>query len=501
MTLRLKLILLTIIEIVLTVTVAGYFAFYESRKEIEDLARELTMSKTNEAYTLIEENHKNGNGLPDELKTSISAIRVAEGGYISVLSNASGPEKGKLVIHPSNEGLLLYNDEFPHIMDILDRIDLNGRENGFGGFTRYIQQTEAEGRQGEKKIGYYKYFAPLDLVVLATGYEQDIFSSSEVVKQTTINVIIVVSLVGIIVVFFTIRQMFKPIQILIDNTKEVARGNWDVSIDHKSDDEIGRLSGSFNEMVKSLRDNSKIWHEFQLAKEMQMGMLPETCPDVSGIRISAESIPAKQVGGDFYDFIEPGPGKLGIVIGDVSGHGVSSAIVMSAAMSTVRFAAEEKQKTDRVMSIANSRLKKDIKKNMFVAMFYGVIDLETMTLNYTNAGLPLPLLWRDGTVIDLPRSKSRKQFPLGIVNDCEYLECQYSLQPNDVLVFYSDGIIEAMNDQQQFYEYERFVSSVKKHIELTPDNMMKELINDMNDYIGGYELYDDVTLVIAKIVK
>ncbi|MCP4724936.1 MAG: SpoIIE family protein phosphatase [bacterium] len=499
MTLRLKLILITIIEIVLTVTVAGYLAYYESHNEIEGLARDLTKSKTQEAFTLIEQNYKNGNGLPDELRTRISGILVAEGGYISVISNETGPERGKLVIHPSNEGQLLYNEEFPHIMDILDRINLNGQENGFGEFTRYRQQTEAKGRQSEMKIGYYKYFAPLELVVLATGYEQDVFASSEVVKQSTINVIIVVSIVGTIVVFFTIRQMFRPIQILIDNTKEVARGNWEVSIDHSSNDEIGRLSGSFNEMVKSLRDNAKIWHEFQLAKEMQTGMLPESCPELPGLKISAESIPAKQVGGDFYDFIEPGQKKLGLVIGDVSGHGVSSAIVMSAALSIVRFAAEEKERTDRVMSIANSRLKKDIKKNMFVALFYGVIDLAEMKINYTNAGLPLPLLWRDGKIENLPRSKSKKQFPLGIVDDCEYMECQYSLQSGDVLIFYSDGIIEAMNDKQQFYEYSRFVSSVEKNIQLEPDDMMKELINDMNDYIGNFDLYDDVTLVIAKI--
>ncbi|MFC1563678.1 SpoIIE family protein phosphatase [candidate division KSB1 bacterium] len=499
MTLRLKLILLAIIEIVLTVTAAGYFGFYWSRNEIENLARELTKSKTQEAYTLVEQYYQNGSELTEELRNKIAGIRVAEDGYISLLDNSDGPDKGKLVLHPTDEGAILYNEEFSHIMRILDEIDGNGKAPGYGNFTRYRQQTDARGRQSEMKLGYFEYFAPWDLVILATGYERDIFASSETVRNATIKVIIFVSLAGTIIVFFTIRQMFKPVQILIDSTKEVARGNWDVSINYRSNDEIGRLSDSFNDMVKSLRDNAKIWHEFQVAKEMQISMLPESCPEIKGIDISARSIPAKQVGGDFYDFVELDSKKLGLVIGDVSGHGVSSAIVMSAAMSTVRFAAAEKVRTDKVLSLANSRLKKDIKKNMFVALFYGVIDLGNMNITYTNAGLPYPLLWRDGKLSKLPRNSSNPHYPLGIVEDCEYMENQHVLKHGDVLIFYSDGIIDAMDHNQEFYESERFMNSINRNIDLQPSGLMEKLIADMNEHIGNTDLYDDVTLVVVKI--
>jgi len=499
MTLRLKLIFLAILEIILTVSIAGYFGYRESRSEIEKLAKDLTKSKTQEAFSLIDQYYKNGAEFSDELREKIASIQIANEGYIAVIDNMDGPQKGKLVIHPSNEGLLLYNDNFPHIVKILNEIDENGKLLGFGNFTHYRQQTIAKGRKGEMKIGYFKYFSPWNFVILATGYERDIFASRVIVRNSTIQVIILVSLIGILAVSITTRQMFKPVQRLTESTKEVAKGNWEISIDNNSNDEIGILSDSFNKMVKSLRENTRIWHEFKVAQEMQAKMLPDSCPKMVGIKISAKSIPAKQVGGDFYDFLTLKSQRLGIIIGDVSGHGISAAMVMAAAMSTIRFAAEANEQTDLVLQLANSRLKKDIQKNMFVALFYGIIDLRNRQIHYTNAGLPLPLLWRKGKVNLLPQTDESDRFPLGLVDRCIYKQLSFDLNPGDILIFYTDGIIETMNACQESYDFERFSASICQHIQLDPTDIIENLINDMTHHIGSIDLYDDVTLVVVKI--
>ncbi|MFQ5706119.1 MAG: SpoIIE family protein phosphatase [bacterium] len=482
-----------------TVAVAGFLGYQESKGEIKKLARELLVAKTEQAFVLCDHHSKYILESLDTLKSEIAAIQIAKDGYISVISNEDGPNKGVLIVHPTDVGVSLYNDEFPHIKKLLDEIDAHGKKNGYTNFTYYRQHTKAKGRKGEKKIGYFKYFARWHWVILATGYEKDVYASRDSLRKTLIQVFLFVIFVGVLAVYFIIRQMFKPVQRLTDSTKEVAKGNWEVSIDYKTHDEIGMLAQAFNAMVQSLRENARIWHEFNVARDMQAQMLPDTYPEVAGIQISAKSIPAKEVGGDFYDFLNLDGGKFGVVIGDVSGHGVSAAMVMTAAMSAVRFAAEEKQKTDQVLKLANDRLNKDIQSNMFVALFYGIFDPKSRRLYYTNAGQTLPIVWRQGQVSFLPQAQKSDRFPLGIVKSSIYEQLCFKLQSGDLLVFYTDGIVDAMNGSYEAYGFDRLFASVKQHAQLTPTVMVEKLVGDMHRYSGRNNSHDDVTLVIVKI--
>lgn len=501
MSLKIKLILLATFEIIVTVTVAGYLGYQVSQNEIKKLAREVLKTKTELAFALAEHHYKTSTEPPGDLKKEIAQVQIAKDGYISVLDNSNGPRKGVLIVHPSNEGANLYNEDFPHIMKILDEIDAqpDSLKYGYGNYTSYRQHTEAKGRMGEKKIGYFKYFPPWHWVILTTGYESDVYSSRDQVKRTAVQVILLVIFVGVIVVYLTIRQMFKPVQRLTDSTKEVAQGNLDVSIEPNSNDEIGTLAKSFNAMMQSLRENARIWHEFNVARDMQAHMLPETYPEITGVQISAKSIPAKEVGGDFYDFLNLEDGKFGVVIGDVSGHGVSAAMVMTAAMSAVRFAAEEKNHTDEVLNMVNGRLNKDIQNNMFVALFYGIIDPKTYRFHYTNAGQTLPLLWRAGKVSFLPQAQKADRFPLGIVKSSTYEQLTLDLQTGDILVFYTDGIVDAMNGHYEAYGFDRLSDSIKLYANLTPTEMIDKLVTEMEQYCNCSNFDDDVTFVIVKI--
>ncbi len=499
MSFKLKLTLLVVFDVMLTVAVAGFLSYRESKWEIKKLARDLVVAKTEQAFALCERHYKTTGQPSEELKREIAAIQIAKDGYISVLSDKDGPNKGVLIVHPSDVGKSLYNDEFPHIKKILDEIDAHGKIHGYGNFTYYRQHTEAKGRQGEKKIGYFKYFAPWDWVILATGYEKDVFESRDTLRSTLIQVFLLVLLASVVLIYFIIQQMFKPIKRLTASTREVARGNWDVAIDYKSDDEIGTLAQSFNAMVQSLRENARIWHEFNVAREMQTRMLPTSFPEITGLQIAAKSFPAKEVGGDFYDFLELDYDKLGLVVGDVSGNGVSAAMVMTAAMSAIRFAAEEKHATDEVLQLANARLCKDIQNNMFVALFYSIIDAKKRVVYYTNAGQTMPILWRQGQVQFLPQAENSDRFPLGIVRHCLYEQLAFDLKSGDILIFYTDGIVDAMNGRYEAYGFERFMNSISRYVHLSPTEMVEKLVLEIENYRGSSNFHDDVTLIIVKI--
>jgi len=497
MALRIKLILVAVLSIAITVALSGYMGYRNSQKAIEQLAKELTKSKAEQAFALAVYHNRNKTGPSDELKKEIAEIKIAKNGYIFVVDNTNDQHKGELIIHPSNTGLNVYH--VVHIRRILDEIEKNNSKNGYSNFIRYSQYTAARDRRSEMKIGYFKYFAPWQWVIIAAGYESDIFSSSAEVRENMIQVIISVSLIAIIVVYFIIQHMFKPIKRLTDSTKEVAKGNWEISLSCNTNDEIGVLSESFNEMVKSLRQNAYMWQEFEIARKMQFSMLPESCPDVAGLKIGARSIPATKVGGDFYDFLPFSSEQMGIIIGDVSGHGLSAAMVMTAAMSTVKFAAEENDQTHHALKFANTRLGKYLQKNMFVALFYGIIDYQNMKIHYTNAGQPFPVMCRNGEVIYLPQVEEGDRFPLGMVSNCTYHQNSFDLQSGDTLFFYTDGILETINTDNEFYDFDRFSSSVQLYSHLEPNNIIAKVISDLDNYRDTAELHDDVTLVVVKI--
>lgn len=498
MSLKLKLIILIIIEIVSTVALVGFLSYRESKWKIKELARELLVSKTEQAFALCDRHYKNSLEVSAELKQEIADIGIAADGYVTVINNEDGLNKGVLIIHPTDVGKSLYNDDFQHIKDVLDEIDLNDGVMGYSNLIYYHQGTNAKGRQGEKKIGYFKYFAPWHWVILATGYEKDVFASRDQLRATLIPLVVLVMLAGSVVVYLTIGQMFRPIQRLTESTKEVAKGNWDISIDYKSNDEIGALAQSFDKMVQSLRENARMWHEFNVARDMQAQMLPDTYPEIEGIQISAKSVPTTEVGGDFYDFLQLPDGRLGIVVGDVSGHGVAAAMVMTAALGAVRFAAEEKECTHEVLNMVNFRLNKDIQNHMFVALFYGILDPKTRKLYYTNAGQTMPFLLRDGKIDFLPQAEKTDRFPLGIVKATVYEQLSIELQPGDMLIHYTDGIVDVMNGSHETYGFDRLSESIKQNASLPPSELIDKLIAEMSEYGGDSNIEDDVTLVVLK---
>lgn len=242
--------------------------------------------------------------------------------------------------------------------------------------------------------------------------------------------------------------------------------------------------------------------ELKIAHGIQMGMLPDRAPRLEGLEIAARMVSAREVGGDFYDFIEfnaeGSPKRLGLIIADVSGKGVSAGLLMAGARSTYRVLLDDDPPVREVMNNANQRLHQDIRKGMFIALLYAVLDPKARTLTLSNAGQIQPILCAPGADPCYIATQG-DSFPLGIVPDCQYEETKLELSEGSVVVFCTDGGVEAMNAQQELYGFERFLASVETNRELGAPALLDRLFDDIGRFVGGTEQHDDITIIVARV--
>ncbi len=498
MSLRIKLSIVALLEVIATAAIIGFFAYRQSKQETEALAREIMRAKTDYVFTLLETYDAIHGAPTEELIQRIRSVRLFEEGYITVLSNAPD-SRGVLLIHPSSEGQnLLQLPGFPHIKRIIDDIEASGRQHGMDKFILYQQGSDARGRRGEDKIGYYKYFAPWSWILLTTSYTKDVYKSTESVRNGIIDAVLIVGLIAVILVNVTVQRMFRPLQHLTETIQDVASGNMDASITIESRDEIGGLAKHFNNMLISLRQNTRVWQELEIARRLQREMLPAGPPAIPGVEILAHSLPATEVGGDFYDFILLDENRFAIIIGDVSGKGISGAMGMSSALSALRFAADIAHSTDKILELVNRRLVRDIQRYMFVAVFLGIFDRKEQKFFYTNAGQTMPFLCDDNGVRLLPQSDADR-FPLGIRPEVDYVEQAIELKSGMQLIFYTDGIIELADAEREPYGFERLRESISRHREKSLPALRDALLYDAARFAGTDEYEDDVTLVLFRL--
>jgi serine phosphatase RsbU (regulator of sigma subunit) len=250
-------------------------------------------------------------------------------------------------------------------------------------------------------------------------------------------------------------------------------------------------------------EKGRMEEELKIAHDLQSSMLPETAPDIPGYQVAARSISAREVGGDFYDFItigeKPEDQKLGLVIGDVSGKAVSGALVMAAARSVFRVLSSEKVTVQEVMNAGNKRLKNDIKKGMFVALLYAVINPSARSITLANAGQTQPVLLRRGDTESRFIDSEGDKFPLGIVENCHYQEAKLELSKGDTVLFYTDGVVEAMNPDKEMYGFERLMDLVDRNSGSGAQELLETIMEDVTNFAGDAVQHDDITIVVVTV--
>lgn len=250
-------------------------------------------------------------------------------------------------------------------------------------------------------------------------------------------------------------------------------------------------------------EKGRMEEELKIAHDIQMSMLPEHPPQVAGLEIAARSVPAREVGGDFYDFMSLGvesEGRIGMVIGDVSGKAVSGALVMAASRSIFRVLTGTNPAVASVMNAGNACLLRDVKKGMFVAATYARFDGKERLMALANAGQPEPLLLRAGKEPSFVETAGDR-FPLGIVGAAVYEETQVPLEPGDMVVLYSDGVVEAMNGAEELYGFDRLLYVVRQVQSLTAGELLERILDDVNTFTGEKEQHDDLTVVVVRMVS
>jgi sigma-B regulation protein RsbU (phosphoserine phosphatase) len=251
-------------------------------------------------------------------------------------------------------------------------------------------------------------------------------------------------------------------------------------------------------MVGEVIEKERMEEELNIARDLQVSMLPSECPQMENFEIAAFSVSAREVGGDFYDFIEMDEEKAGFVIGDVTGKSVSGALVMSASRSVFRMLSESELTVAESMIRANRRLKKDVKTGMFVALLYAVMNSQDKTLTMCSAGQtqPVHLSVKSGraTLVETEGDT----FPLGILDDANYEETRLHLEAGDKAIFYTDGIVEAMNAEEEMFGFERLLEIVQKSQSTTADELLKEIVNKVKVFTGDAPQHDDLTVIVVS---
>src|SRR5947207_6119867 len=246
---------------------------------------------------------------------------------------------------------------------------------------------------------------------------------------------------------------------------------------------------------EQLIEKKRLEGQLEVARQVQLELLPPKDPEVRGYDISAYNFPTEEVSGDYYDWVRIYDDEIGIVIADVSGKGVPAAILMAFLRASLRAATHIGYATNISMSKVNYLLWESIERNQFVTAFYGILEATNRTLAYSNAGHNPPLLIdADGKT----RFEERGGVPLGMFRDSRYYEYYATIEPGQMLVLYTDGVTEAMNAADEEYGRDRLLAAVRNCRELSAREMIDFIHRDLMAWTDGHGAHDDVTLFIIK---
>jgi steroid delta-isomerase-like uncharacterized protein len=246
--------------------------------------------------------------------------------------------------------------------------------------------------------------------------------------------------------------------------------------------------------VAEAQERERIEQELRVARRIQENLLPEATPELDGWQIAAYYGPAREVGGDFYDFLELEDGRLGLVVGDATGKGMPAALMMATTRGMLRAVVQSLESPGEVLARVNEALVADIPSSMFVTCFYGVLDPANGHLCYANAGHNLPCRQHNGQAEEL----RARGMPLGLMAGIAYEEKEASLESGDSTLFYSDGLVEAHNLQREMFGFPRLRKLVAEH-DAEEGSMVDFLMEELYSFVGeDWEQEDDITLLTLR---
>jgi hypothetical protein len=246
-------------------------------------------------------------------------------------------------------------------------------------------------------------------------------------------------------------------------------------------------------LALELVDRVLVRDEIEVARQLQRDLLPSQAPDLPGYRIAHSYRTANEIGGDYYDFLPLPDGRLVLVIGDASGHGMAAGLLMAIANAALKLAIEVDAAPERVAGLLNRVLFRTGDRRAFMSLFYGLLTPATGHLEYVCAGHPFPLLRRaSGEVEELGRGG----LPLGIRDAVELTRAEVTLGPSDLLLLYSDGLAESVNAAGEAFGFESLRQLLR--VEAEPRAIHDRFLRALDTHLAGEPLTDDVSIVVVS---
>lgn len=244
------------------------------------------------------------------------------------------------------------------------------------------------------------------------------------------------------------------------------------------------------------QEEQRLEEDLAMARKVQFRLMPQAVPTPVHAELAARFVPARTIGGDLYDFLDYGDGRTAIVLGDVSGKAAAAALYAALVSGIMRSLAAQRPSPARMLALLNEQLQERKLDAQYVTLLFAIWNDNDKTLQVANAGACQPLYCRAKGV----EAIQAEGIPLGMFPDVEYEEFTLSTQPGDMLVFYSDGMIDAENDRDEMFEIERLMEVLKKHRDCSASTMVGNILKEVSDFQGNVEHFDDETVIALRVI-
>ena len=323
---------------------------------------------------------------------------------------------------------------------------------------------------------------------------------------------LIIEAVALIMGLALARSITSSVHELFMGTERVRQGDFTHRINIESRDQLGELADSFNQMTGSIEnllqtaaEKKRLEEELRIARQIQMSLLPRGPLDFPGIAVTALCVPAREVGGDYYDFFRVGERRLGVLIADVSGKGTSAALYMAELKGLMLSLSQIHQSPRQLLIAVNRIISENLDTRSFITMTYAVIDLDAGVMTYARAGhtplmympadttAPTQVLIPNGLVVGLQIPGAGEKFQALLEEE------SITLHKGDVLVFYTDGITEAMNPESDLFGDARLGRLIAEHGHLDTADLRERILREIEAFVGVADQHDDMTMILIKI--
>ncbi|MCY3553922.1 MAG: SpoIIE family protein phosphatase [Gemmatimonadetes bacterium] len=324
------------------------------------------------------------------------------------------------------------------------------------------------------------------------------------------SVFVCFELISFMIGLLISRRITTAVHGLYEGTEAIRAGRTDFRVEEKARDQLGELGRSFNTMAHSIemlmneeREKERIETELSMAREVQARFIPNMPPQRGPLELAGAWIPARTVSGDYYDFIEHRDRVLDIVVGDISGKGISAALMMAGLQASLRSQALDPalegspDRLSRLMSRLNVYLCHSTAPERFATVFICSYHMETARLNYCCAGHNPPLLLRNGSDdVSLLESGG---YPIGLFPEAEYEDSSVIVDPGDLFAVYTDGITDALNREDEDFGEARLRGVLSRNRDRSSEEILERILASVRDFSLGVEQFDDQTAVIGRV--